>query len=285
MDPTEPLTEERRDPSGDPSPGGRRQGALAAAGALVVAAFLVAITLPRRSDAPGRDAGPDRPTVSPTPPPPSNYIRRSSVELVATRAPASATSASAEDGTIAAVWESRDGEDQALAIDRPDGSAYVADPGQLLVSVVTAPGGLLVHRADYYKVGVLRTSGAMDPVTLTDVPAGPGARRRGRRPRRRAADLPGGRRDRLRPARRSTAPAPGPATSRRTARWWCRRCPACSRATATPSWRPAPGAAPPASGSPTTRAPPGARSPPGRSPPVPSPRPRWPATAPCCSPT
>ena len=60
MEPTEPLTEDRRDPSGDPAPGGRRQGALAAAGALVVAAFLVAITLPtalRRAGA-GRRAGP-----------------------------------------------------------------------------------------------------------------------------------------------------------------------------------------------------------------------------------
>jgi hypothetical protein len=173
MEPTEPLTEDRRDPSGDPVPGSRRQGALAAAGALVVAAFLVAITLPTGSDSPGRDAGPDRPSVSPTPPRPTDYIRRSSVELVANPRTRLLDIGITEDGTIAAVWESRDREDQALAIDRPDGTAYVADPGQLLVSVVTAPGGLLVHRADYYKVGVLRTSGAMDPVTLTDVPVEP----------------------------------------------------------------------------------------------------------------
>ena len=152
---------------------GRRQGALAAAGALVVAAFLVAITLPTGSDSPGRDAGPDRPSVSPTPPRPTDYIRRSSVELVANPRTRLLDIGITEDGTIAAVWESRDRQDQALAIDRPDGTSYVADPGQLLVSVVTAPGGLLVHRADYYKVGVLRTSGAMDPVTLTDVPTDP----------------------------------------------------------------------------------------------------------------
>ena len=173
MEPTEPMTEDRRDPSGDPAPGGRRQGALAAAGALVVAGLLVAITLPRGSEAPGRDAGPDRPTASAAPPPATNYIRRSSQELVADPRTRLLDVGITEDGTIAAVWESRDREDQALAIDRPDGSAYLADPGQLLVSVVTAPGGLLVHRANYYKVGVLRTSGAMDPVTLTDVPVDP----------------------------------------------------------------------------------------------------------------
>ena len=173
MDPTEPLTEDRPDPSGDPAPGGRRQGALAAAGALVVAAFLVAITLPQHTDAPGRDAAPDGPTVTPTLRPPSSYIRRSSVELVADPRTRLRDVGISDDGTIAAVWESRDGENQALAIDRPDGTEYVTDPGQLLVSVVTAQGGLLVHRADYYKVGVLRTSGAMDPVALTDVPADP----------------------------------------------------------------------------------------------------------------
>ena len=173
MDPTEHVTEERPDPGGDPSPGGRRQGALAVLGALVVAAFLVAITLPSGSDAPGRDAGPDRPTVSPTPPPATDYIRRSSVTLVANPRTTLRDVAISADGTIAAVWDSRDGEDQALAIDRPDGSAYLADPGQLLVSLVTAPGGLLVHRADYYKVGVLRTSGAMDPVTVSEASVAP----------------------------------------------------------------------------------------------------------------
>ena len=177
MDATEPETHERPDPFGeqpdDPGRGGRRQGALAAAGALVVAALLVAITLPQHSDAPRRDAGPDGPTSYPAPRPPSNYIRQSSAELVADPHTRLRDVAISQDGTIAAVWESRNGHDQALAIDRPDGSAYVADPGQLLVSVVTAPGGLLVHRADYYKVGVLRTSGAMDPVTLTDVPTDP----------------------------------------------------------------------------------------------------------------
>lgn len=165
MDPTEP--------SGEPAFGGHRQGALAAAAALVVAAFLVAITLPQDSAAPGRDAEPDRPTSSPTPPPVTDYIRQSSAALVADPHTRLRDVGISQDGTIAAVWESRDGEYQALAIDRPDGSAYVADPGQLLVSVVTAPGGLLVHRADYYKVGVLRTSGAMDPVTVTDEPVDP----------------------------------------------------------------------------------------------------------------
>jgi hypothetical protein len=173
VDPTESLAEPRHDASEDPAPGSRRQGALAAAGALVVAALLVVITLPKGSDAPGRDTEPEGPTVSPTPPPPTSYIRPSSVALVADPRTRLLDVAIAEDGTIAAVWESRDREDQALAIDRPDGSKYVADPGQLLVSVVTAPGGLLVHRADYYKVGVLRTSGAMDPVTLTDAPVDP----------------------------------------------------------------------------------------------------------------
>ena len=136
-------------------------------------AFLVAITLPRHSEAPGQDAGPERPTASPAPPPATNYIRQSSAELVADPHTRLRDVGITEDGTIAAVWETRDGEYQALAIDRPDGSRYVADPGQLLVSVVTAPGGLLVHRADYYKVGVLRTSGAMDPVTVTDAPVDP----------------------------------------------------------------------------------------------------------------
>ena len=78
------------------------------------------------------------------------------------------------------------------------------------------PGGLLVHRADYYKVGVLRTSGAMDPVTLTDVPVDP-------EPGDVAVDLGNGPRIfRAEDATVYALPAdtpwvPGPASSRRTA--------------------------------------------------------------------
>ncbi|MET1059903.1 MAG: hypothetical protein ABWX84_09910 [Nocardioides sp.] len=173
MEPIESVAEARPDPSGDPGPGSRRQGALAAVGALVVAAFLVAITLPSGPDVPESDREPDRPTTSPNPPPPSNYVRQSSAALIANPQTRLRDVAVTEDGAVAAVWESPDGEDQALAVDRPDGSTYVTDPGQRLVSVTTAPGGLLTLREYYSKVGVLRTSGAVDPVALTDVPVDP----------------------------------------------------------------------------------------------------------------
>ena len=74
---------------------------------------------------------------------------------------------------MAAVWESPDGTGQALAVDRADGSTYITNPGQVLISVTPTPGGMLALREDYYKVGILRSSGAMDPVSVKDAPVDP----------------------------------------------------------------------------------------------------------------
>ncbi len=178
MDPTEPVAgirvpdadHESEEPArGTRGPRGR-QGAGIAAGALVVAAALAAVTLP--SDAP--DATPDRDPQQPTASPaPSDHLEQASVELIADPQSRLRDVGIAEDGTVAAVWESRDRTSQALAIDRVDGSTYLTNPGQTLLSLTPTPGGMLAPRTGHGEVGVLRSSGAIDPVSIEDRPEDP----------------------------------------------------------------------------------------------------------------
>ena len=153
MEPTEPLTEDRRDPAGDPARAaaeGRARRRWRAGG----------------RGLPGRDRPPRPPRADGTPartapvspaPSPSNFIRRSSVALVADpRARLLDISIPRRHHHV--VWESRDKKTRLSPSTVPTDRRTSPNQGQLLVSVVTAPGGLLVHRADYYKVGVLRTS-------------------------------------------------------------------------------------------------------------------------------
>ena len=79
----------------------------------------------------------------------------------------------ADDGTVAAVWEYRDRTSQALAVDHPDGSTYVTDPLQPLLSLTPAPGGLLTLRDYYSTVGLLRPYGGISPITVDDAPVEP----------------------------------------------------------------------------------------------------------------
>ena len=177
MEPTEPLEGIRApdadDESGAPARGTRRrQGAGAAAGALVVAAALVAITLPDNDPDAAPDRDPRQPTSTPSP---SDYVKRSSAELIANPQTRLRDVGIAEDGTVAAVWESPDGTSQALAVDRADGSTYVTDPGQVLFSVTPTPGGMLALREDYYKVGILRLVRRHGPGLGERRTRGPGA--------------------------------------------------------------------------------------------------------------
>lgn len=149
----------------------RRQGAAVAVGALVVAAALVAITLPDTDEA-ARDRD-DRPTVPSSRPPPSDYVQQSSATLIADPQSRVRDIGIADDGTVAAVWEYRDRTSQALAVDHPDGSTYVTDPLQPLLSLTPAPGGLLTLRDYYSTVGLLRPYGGISPITVDDAPVEP----------------------------------------------------------------------------------------------------------------
>lgn len=148
----------------------RRQGAGAAIGALAAAAALVFITLPKSGT--GDHDTPPAPTPTPTVAP-SDYVRQSAVRLIADRRSTALDVAVAEDGTVAVVWVSRDRDLKALAMDRPDGTRYAAVPEVDLFSLTPVPGGMLALRANYYRVALLGSNGAMDPLTLSAEPAEP----------------------------------------------------------------------------------------------------------------
>lgn len=148
----------------------RRQGAGAAIGALAAAAALVFITLPQSGT--GDHDTPPAPTPTPTVTP-TDYVRQSAVRLISDQRSRAMDLAVAEDGTVAVVWVSHDRDLKALAMDRPDGTTYAAVPEVDLFSLTPVPGGLLALRANYYRVALLGSNGAMDPLTLATERADP----------------------------------------------------------------------------------------------------------------
>jgi hypothetical protein len=147
-----------------PSAGRRGIGVVLAV--VAVAALLLFITRPEGTGPEADDGSTPTPTPSSTP---QDYIRTDARRLVESARSRVVLASQAYDGTRFAIWTADDAEDQVLAIDRTDGSSYVARLRDPVSSLTPVPsGGLVAIRALRLCCSLLGNDSRLDPLEVSD---------------------------------------------------------------------------------------------------------------------
>ena len=149
-----------------------RRGIVVVLAVAAVAAVLLFLTRPEgNGSTPSDQASPSTPPSAT----PSDYIRTDARRLILSARSQVVLASQAYDGTRFAVWVAGNRDDQVLAIDRTDGSSYVARLRDPLYSLTPVPsGGLVAVREMRFCCSLLGNDSRLDPLSVSDERIDPG---------------------------------------------------------------------------------------------------------------